>query len=149
MANRATESVSLMRSRMYFVTPSRTGATHFLELANADGSGRLRLHEGGRLTTPSWSPDGQRIAFTDDRQGGTAIYLIKADGSERRRLYRGVCCVGTWAAPIWSPDGMYIAFGVGLLMPDPEQTGIFVMRADGTELRKLATDVAEVTWQAR
>jgi Tol biopolymer transport system component len=102
---------------------------------------------------PLWSPDGTQVVFfnTPGTPGAfnAEVWVIKADGSERRRLYRGVCCVGTWAAPIWSPDGMYIAFGVGLLMPDPEQTGIFVMRADGTELRKLATDVAEVTWQAR
>ena len=38
--------------------------------------------------SPSWSPDGQRIAFQSDREGGKnfEIYVIDADGNNLRNL---------------------------------------------------------------
>jgi Tol biopolymer transport system component len=122
----------------------------------ADGSDLKLLNSGPGGSGPGrplWSPDSTQVVFfsTPGSPGAfdSEVWVIEADGSQPRRLYHGPCCIGTWAAPIWSPDGRYIAFAVGQLTPDPERTGIFVMRADGTELRKLAAEVAEVTWQPR
>ena len=36
--------------------------------------------------TPSWSPDGRRIAFTSSRDGNNEIYVVDSDGSNLRRL---------------------------------------------------------------
>ncbi len=35
---------------------------------------------------PAWSPDGEWIVFTSDRDGGPEVYLMRADGSEQTRL---------------------------------------------------------------
>src|SRR6266545_8347032 len=35
---------------------------------------------------PTWSPDGQQIAFASHRDGTSRIYVMKADGSGTRRL---------------------------------------------------------------
>ncbi|MEK6275465.1 MAG: hypothetical protein AABM30_09025 [Actinomycetota bacterium] len=122
----------------------------------ADGSELSLLNSGPGGSGPGrpvWSPDATQILFFNTPGSAGAynaeVWVVKADGSERRRVYGGPCCIGTWAAPIWSPNGMYIAFGVGQSMPDPERTGIFVMRADGSELRRLTEDVAEVAWQPK
>ena len=56
---------------------------------------------------PRWSPDGRRIAFTSDREGGDNIFTVAADGSdvvqvtdENFRLLNN---------PTWHPDGEFIA----------------------------------------
>jgi Tol biopolymer transport system component len=61
-----------------------------------------------RVSKPSWSPDGTRIALvvTDD-QFNLDIYLMNADGSDLVRL-TDQYWVDT--EPTWSPDGSKIAF---------------------------------------
>jgi Tol biopolymer transport system component len=108
---------------------------------------------GSGPSRPLWSPDGTQVVFFNTRGSPGAfsaeVWVIKPDGSEPRRLYQGLCCIGTWAAPVWSPDGRYIAFGVGSLQPDQFPSGIFIMRADGTKLRKLTADVTDAAWQRK
>jgi Tol biopolymer transport system component len=35
---------------------------------------------------PAWSPGGQKIVFTSDRDGNQEIYVMNADGSEQTNL---------------------------------------------------------------
>jgi TolB protein len=48
----------------------------------------------------AWSPDGRRIAFSNDRDGNREIYVMNADGSEVRRLTNSL---GVDFAPSWRP----------------------------------------------
>jgi Tol biopolymer transport system component len=119
----------------------------------ANGSGLRRLRSGPFDTGPSvpaWSPNGRRIAFLTT-PGSTASYraavwVINPNGTGRRLLYRSACCIDTWGRPIWSPDGHYVAFGVGIRSA-PDRSGIFVIKADGTGLRRLASAPTEAAWQ--
>jgi Tol biopolymer transport system component len=68
-------------------------------LVNADGSGLRRLTRSTRGpgwdSEPAWSPDGRWIAFTSS--GDTTpleIYLMKADGTWRRRPPRAAAATG-------------------------------------------------------
>jgi len=80
-----------------------------------------------------------RIAYTQIRDdGSTAIFLMKADGTDKQCL---VDTAGPDTSPAWSPDGRWVAFQGGTA----EQEDIFVVRADGTRLRQL-TETAE--WDA-
>src|SRR6478672_1342375 len=62
---------------------------------------------------PSWSPDGNRIAFDSHRDSNvsTEIYVMNADGGDQRRLTHDSGRNGIFdSLPLWSPDGNRIAF---------------------------------------
>jgi dipeptidyl aminopeptidase/acylaminoacyl peptidase len=71
---------------------------------NVDGSGERRLTDTPDLDGfPTWSPDGRRIAFTSDRDGGNwEIYVMDSDGTHQRRLTK---TPEDEAGAAWSPDG--------------------------------------------
>lgn len=56
---------------------------------------------------PRFSPDGSRIAFTSDRGGGDNIWLMNADGSDKRQVTEEKFRLLN--QPTWSPDGRFIA----------------------------------------
>jgi Tol biopolymer transport system component len=86
-------------------------------------------------TEPSWSPDGQSIAFTGGSTGRTQIYVMKADGSQQRRITSNPN--RSWG-PSWSPDGLKIAFACGYT-PAPSATisDIYVVNPDGSNQIRL------------
>jgi dipeptidyl aminopeptidase/acylaminoacyl peptidase len=74
-------------------------------LVPADGSASPRrlTSGGGKDSAPRWSPDGTRLAFLSDREGGRAqIYVMDVTGGEARQLTAIPQGAG---APVWSLDG--------------------------------------------
>ena len=79
--------------------------------AHPDGTGLRRLVNlpGKIAIEPSFSPDGERIAFevsTYDAEGNGSIYAANVDGTGIRRLTRG----HDDRQPNWSPKGDRIVF---------------------------------------
>jgi Tol biopolymer transport system component len=72
----------------------------------------------------SWSPDGQKIAFSFRVDFYAGIAVMNVDGSERTDLTTEL----TDANPDWSPDGQKIAFTASL----KSMMDIYVMNADGS-----------------
>ena len=71
-----------------------------------------------------------RIAFSNDRDGNSDIYVMNADGSDVTRLTENP---GHDWGPDWSPDGQLIAF-------NNDRDGnwdIYVMNPDGSGVRQL------------
>ena len=78
-------------------------------MANRDGSGSRPLTKfaGGWLGSPSWSADGQRIAF-DALQGQTwSLCIVPANGGIIQTL---VSDAFNNIRLSWSPDGRWIYF---------------------------------------
>jgi Tol biopolymer transport system component len=80
-----------------------------------DGSHRRVVDTGtnGGDMSPSWSPDGKRLAFATTanpyaaRLRDPSVSIVDLDGSHRRLL------TGHASAPTWSPDGARIAYHAG------------------------------------
>ena len=85
-----------------------------------------------RLDHPTWSPDGVRIAYGSASSRTPGIYAVGSDGTGNRRLHAGAA-----TGPAWSPDGTRIAFA---------ETGIKLMRADGSDVHTISSDGAEPAW---
>lgn len=78
-------------------------------IVQADGGGRIRLTDNHVADhSPSWSPDGQHIAFISDRDGRAEVFVMGSDGSHPTRISRteGV----SDSPPVWSPDGQRLCF---------------------------------------
>jgi TolB protein len=73
----------------------------------SDGSGQVDLtNHPGNEWGPAWSPDGEQIVFSSDREGGfPKLFVMNQDGTGLRQLTEG------WGEyPSWSTDGERIAF---------------------------------------
>ena len=75
---------------------------------NEDGTGQTRLTNNiADDVSPSWSPDGTRIAFVSSRDGNYEIYIMNPGGIGQTRLTNNIF---SDVNPSWSPDGTRIAF---------------------------------------
>ncbi len=119
---------------------------------NADGSNQTRLTTDPDWdSTPSWSPDGAKIAFSSYRDGGfRKIFVMNADGSGQTSLNR----YGGY--PAWSPDGQKIAYGGGdiwVVSPDGSNpVNLTNSSGDDNETPSWSPDgtkIAYASWQPK
>ena len=62
-------------------TASRTGVDLYTASLSGGGGRRLSVGRGSDNVSPSFSPDGRRIAFMSGRAGHPEIYTMDADGT--------------------------------------------------------------------
>ena len=111
--------------------------TFEIYVMDADGGNEQRLTENRKNDLfPSWSPDGERIAFAADRKGdfeNFEIYVMDADGGNQQKLTENR--VYDWS-PSWSPDGERIVF----MSERDGNPQIYVMDADGGNQQNLTNN---------
>jgi TolB protein len=74
-------------SKVALMSIGRGGSNWEIWVVNADGSDPKRLTENNSNEgLPTWSPDGQSIAYVSDQGGAWAIWVMNADGSNQRKL---------------------------------------------------------------
>jgi WD40-like Beta Propeller Repeat len=101
------------------VMPFCGGAPGVLETVQvANGAVKRMGNVGPADFAPVWSPDGRRIAYTDD----TGLSVIGADGTGLTRLVGGEATHAQW-----SPDGSWILFRSG--------NSLRIVPSDGGESR--------------
>jgi Tol biopolymer transport system component len=104
-----------------FASSRNTGGIYVI---HPDGTGLRRVFRGP-ASNVDWSPDGRRIAFQD-----RGIYVLDLDGGRPKRVLRG----NRFSVPAWSPTGRELA----VVRDEPDlSTAIYVVRTDGTKLRRL------------
>ena len=116
-----------------------------LYIMESDGSGVQRMTDGGYASSPSWSPNGQFLAFAWNRKygpgapGGQDIYVMEV---ATRKWIQLTHDSGQCDFPSWSPDGRHIVFANG--------RKIWTMLADGTQRHVLTgpgADMPNWSWK--
>ncbi|HXE89619.1 MAG TPA: protein kinase [Terriglobales bacterium] len=82
---------------------------------------------------PSYSPDGNYIAYASDRLGGQEIWLLDVAKKDRHRLTLPGTDRGA-STPYWSPDGKKLA--LARVMPDGRRS-VWLVAVDGSEAGEL------------
>jgi Tol biopolymer transport system component len=100
-------------------------------LINVDGSGARDISNNAYSDhSPRFSPDGQTVVFSSDRDADWEIYTMGVDGSNPRRL---TDAPGTDRSAVFSPDGEQIAF----ISKRDGDFDVHLMKADGSEQHAL------------
>jgi Tol biopolymer transport system component len=109
-------------------------------IADAEGQNARTVTSSPDANSPSWSPNGRRLAF---RQG-RAIVIADIDGSKMRAL-----TARSLSGPVWSPDGKLIAFTrgpSGAAGDRPFTSMIVVTRSDGGSGERVVVRRFSKTW---
>lgn len=136
--------------------PARNGLIAYdtaagIYLVNADGSGTELAFGGlGREYTPTFSPDGTKIAFWSraDEDGSLRLLVADATADATPTVVSGDIAPITSninRAPAWSPDGTRLAFSAD----DQGVQRLFIAKADGsgvTPISDRSDDRSYPTW---
>jgi len=104
--------------RQLAIVSSRSGQSDIWILEVATGALRNLMNDRGGDFRPSWSPDGQWIAFSSDRNSkqpklgftvlhSTELYVVRVEGSGLRRITNRDAVAGS---PSWSSDAKRLVY---------------------------------------
>lgn len=124
-------------TRIAYVEIGR-GGSYSLIVADADGFGAQPIMESPHqpILSPSWSPDGKRIAYVSFESGQPAIYVQDLSTGRREMVSQRA---GLNGAPAFSPDGKSLAL---TLSSSPGNPDIYVLTLATRQLRRITTSSA-------
>ena len=87
----------------------------------------------GSCTSPTFSPDGKRLAFVSNMSGSPQIWSVATEGGWPVQVTALDDPVGFVT---WSPDGKWLAFS--LAPGGGMNTQVYLARPDGTGMRRIS-----------
>ncbi len=98
-------------TRIAYVVVNQPGLRRYaLAVADADGYGpQYAVQSDEPILSPSWSPDGQKLAYVSFEEGRSSIYVQDLRTGQREKL---ASMKGINGAPAWSPDGSQLAMAL-------------------------------------
>ena len=109
---------------------------YVLQVADADGfNAQTIVSSKEPLISPTWSPDGNMIAYVSFEKKKPVIYVQSLLTGERTLLAN---FKGNNSAPAWSPEGKKIA----IVLTYNANSQIYTINTDGSGLKKLSSNYA-------
>lgn len=133
----ARESFAPDRQRRAIVAPDAQGTLQIWILdLNSNAQTQLTRVSRGIAYDPVWSPDGSRIAYVSTQTGIAEIFVYELGSNTARQLTFTNSNDFFNQRPSWSPDSQKLAFKSN--RDDVTRFQIYVMRADGSELKNIS-----------
>jgi len=126
-------------TRIAYITAVGLGnnTTYSLIVADSDGyNPQVVARSRESLLSPSWSPDGRKIAYVSFESGNSAIYVQDITTGSRQLV--SARAKGINGAPNWSPDGSKLALALSY-QGNPE---IYVMDVGSRSETRLTNNLA-------
>ena len=120
---------------------SSAGSETIWRRANGADKELWSVHEAQIIGGPAISPDGGRLAFTVRQSRRTALYVMRADGTDPRVVADSLEFQGS---PAWTPDGRSITSAA----TDNGAPHLFQVPADGGHVAVFLRDYSlDPAWQ--
>lgn len=125
-----TGDVGVFSTRIAYVV--KTGKRFELQVADADGFGaQTILGSNEPIISPTWSPDGTRLAYVSFERKKPIIFIQSLVNSQRLVLAQ---FKGNNSSPAWSPDGKQLA----IVLTKDGSSQIYLINADGSGVKRLS-----------
>lgn len=124
----------IFASRIAYINKAK--GRYALQVADADGENPQTVVSSNEpIISPSWSPDGTKIAYVSFEKKKPIIYVQSLTTGQRLTLAN---FKGNNSAPAWSPDGNKLA----IVLTYAANSQLYTINADGTGLKSLTKSSA-------
>ena len=128
------------------IKDSRLISTYKLMLADSDGvNEKVILSSSEPIISPSWSPDGKRVAYVSFETGIAKVFIQEIASGKREAVLSQDTQI---SSPSWSPDGKYLS----LTLYQDGNAEIYILRMRDRTLTRMTNQFAidtESSWSPK
>ncbi len=128
------------------IKDSQLISTYKLMLADSDGANEQTLLSSSEpIISPSWSPDGKRVAYVSFETGMAKVFIQEIASGKREAVLSKDTQI---SSPSWSPDGKYLS----LTLYQDGNAEIYILRLRDRTLTRMTNQFAidtESSWSPK
>ena len=128
------------------IKDSQLTSTYRLMLADSDGANeKILLSSSEPIISPSWSPDGKRVAYVSFETGMAKVFIQEIASGKREAVLSKETQI---SSPSWSPDGKYLS----LTLYQDGNAEIYILRLRDRALTRMTNQFAidtESSWSPK